>query len=44
MDKDTIIKKICKQKTLYHLADREFFVKKIAQNDRYILHNVKYMI
>lgn len=32
------------KKTLYHFSGREFFVKKIAQNVIYILHNVKYMI
>ena len=39
-----VLKKINKQKTLYHLCGRGFFVNKILQNDIYILHLVIYMI
>ena len=33
-----VLRKLNKQKTLYHLGGREFFVNKILQNDIYILH------
>ena len=33
-----ILKKLNKQKTLYHFCGGEFFVNKILQNDSYILH------
>ena len=33
-----VLKKLNKQKTLYHLGGGEFFVNKILQNDIYILH------
>ena len=33
-----VLKKLNKQKTLYHLGGRGFFVNKILQNDIYILH------
>ena len=34
-----------REEQLMNKASAEsFFVKKISQNDRYILHNVKYMI
>ena len=33
-----VLRKLNKQKTLYHLGGREFFVNKTLQNDIYILH------
>lgn len=33
-----VLKKLNRQKILYHLGGREFFVNKILQNDIYILH------
>ena len=33
-----VLKKLNKQKTLYLFCGGEFFVNKILQNDRYILH------